>query len=434
MQAVQKRRRRTRFGVGCRCCAIVPLLEGRPPDAELYADAEEDGSGKFWESWQQDWDDLDWHDLDGHEYSDAHCHLDYVIQNEKFGNTTWNSKQEYCRWWASGGACPYGDNCDWAHGDEELEARVPLGLSDIQPFVKRHFSHASDTTIADPGNGGTGAARYAPVPRSMITNCCELASIADTIFLANKAEEEFGGAVYCTFGCHPQNFRHYDDKMEEQLLAALEACGPRGVAWGECGLDYVKNWWEAEDPQSREHMLSVFARQARLAVTKGLPLVVHSRGADEDTLKVLCECLPREHGVHIHAFQGSVWFMNETLAHLPNSVFGVSSAVTLARPYEEALEIARRCPLDRLVLETDAPYLGWEPLEIPKVAQVVARVKGLCAAQVLAAATANCERFYGIEPRRPAAPVVGAPPRPLTVPLPREGRAVGDGLEGDCSN
>merc|ERR1712190_251240 len=126
----------------------------------------------------------------------------------------------------------------------------------------------------------------------------------------------------------------------------MESCRARVVAWGECGLDYCKNWAESAEPLERQRMLDVFARQARLALSLRLPLVVHSRQAEADTLQVLLECLPRDHKVHIHAYQGAVSMMLEALKLMPNCIFGASFLVAMGA--EGAVEVVKHCPLDRL--------------------------------------------------------------------------------------
>merc|ERR1712113_796359 len=161
-------------------------------------------------------------------------------------------------------------------------------------------------------------------------------------------------------------------------------------AWGECGLDYCKNYEESLEPAERQRMIDVFARQARLAVVRNLPLVVHSRDAEEDTLAVLKECLPREHRVHVHAYQGKVSMMREALECFPNCMFGVSGLVLLAYPVEGAIEVARHCPLERLLLETDAPYLANGPEDVPRLAKKVAELKGISAAKVMEVTSVNC--------------------------------------------
>merc|ERR1712187_498036 len=182
--------------------------------------------------------------------------------------------------------------------------------------------------------------------------------------------------------------------MGARIIAELEACGPRAVAVGECGLDYCKNYDQSLEPEERKKMIEVFARQARVAAARKLPLVVHSRDAEEDTMQVLRDCLPSDHKVHIHAYQGTVAMMKEALDLMPNCIFGVSGMIMLAYPVESAVEAARHCPLDRLVLETDAPYLATGPGDIPKLAAEVAKIKGVTVEQVLEATSANSERIY----------------------------------------
>lgn len=89
---------------------------------------------------------------------------------------------------------------------------------------------------------------------------------------------------------------------------------------------------------------------------------------------------------------------------MPNAVIGISGAVVFPSTQGHSAEIARRCPLDRLVLETDAPFLAEDPEAIPRLAARVAEIRGAvgvgatrtAASEILAAANANCVRFYGL--------------------------------------
>mmetsp|Transcript_10664 Transcript_10664/g.28347 ORF Transcript_10664/g.28347 Transcript_10664/m.28347 type:complete len:500 (+) Transcript_10664:83-1582(+) len=401
----------------------LPFSDGAQDGETLRGCACSDGDWDpiswSWVSSSYSLDDLDNTDSCSLEYCDAHCHLDYVLLNEKYG-LEWLHKKKLCSYWEDNGYCPHGDECDYAHGEAELSRRTPLEASDLEAFAVRHRPPTLPAREVGGGAeahvaGGGNEQRWEPVPlpplphvqqrrgrkgpklRCMITNCCEVEAIEDTCLLLLAAERLLQGSVYCTFGCHPHNYREYNDRYEERLLAALEACGDKVVAWGECGLDYHKNYYDLDDPGRHTMMLDVFARQARLAVAKGLPLVVHSRDAEEDTLKVLREHVPADHPVHIHAYQGAPWMMWEVLNSMPNAVVGVSG--TILFPTAQAVhEVARQCPLERLVLETDAPYLAGEPRAIPTLARKVAELKGggVTFEQVLAITTANCERFYRI--------------------------------------
>mmetsp|Transcript_146723 Transcript_146723/g.258614 ORF Transcript_146723/g.258614 Transcript_146723/m.258614 type:complete len:90 (+) Transcript_146723:1-270(+) len=88
--------------------------------------------------------------------------------------------------------------------------------------------------------------------------------------------------------------------------------------------------------------------------------------------------------------------MREALEAFPNCVFGCSGMIMLKWPVEGAVDVAIHCPLDRLVLETDAPYLSSGSHDIPKLAKEVARLKGLSPTLVMETTSANCRRFYGV--------------------------------------
>lgn len=379
-------------------------------------------------------------------YCDAHCHLDYCLLNEKLGTEMWTFKKWLCNDWQEGW-CPSGKDCPYAHGEHELWVRKPLEDADLQAFANRHsvdppssgagyvsagrlargacascgelvksrrriavngvefcsVEHLSDyaSQLSSPSMQKliSPSGRRGPRLECIIQNCCEKGSISDTCTLVAAAERLLGGAVFCTFGCHPHNYLDYGDALEQDLLQALRQSGPKAVGWGECGLDYYKNFYDAQQPEKRARMIEVFARQSRLAASLALPLVVHSRDAEADTLAVLHATLPREHRVHIHAFQGSVSMMKEVLDAFPNAVMGMSGAITFKHVTKDVVELARQCPLSRLVLETDAPYLSGEPRDIPRIARAVARIKGLSASEVLRACNANCKRLYNLEGR-----------------------------------
>jgi len=339
-------------------------------------------------------------------YCDAHCHLDSILLNQKHGYMEWMVKKRICFNWVEGN-CWYGSCCGFAHGWDDLIPRVPLQPADVEAFARRHIS-AKDATCSA-SLGGDEHTRLPPLApsvwrrhprlRAVITNCCDVESIPDTEMLVKEGNKLFGGTVFCTFGCHPAGYRDYDDAYEDRLLQALKACGTRAVAWGECGLDFAKH--DASDSSQKARMMQVFSRQARLAVSLGLPLVVHSREADQETLEVFNESVPFSHPVHIHAFQGSPMFLTEVLRVRPNTIFGVSPHICLTWP-GGAVEIARRCPLERLVLETDAPFLAGEPREVPKIAETLAKLKGVSVRQVLDVTSETCERFYRLHLAEPA--------------------------------
>merc|ERR1712032_881209 len=107
--------------------------------------------------------------------------------------------------------------------------------------------------------------------------------------------------------------------------------------------------------------------------------------------------LPRDYKLHVHAYQGSTKFMNAVLTEFPNSVFGISGALVKPTVSEEALEIARQCPVDRMMLESDAPFLCGEPREIPLVAMKLAKMRSLSVVEVLNKTTETCEKFFDLK-------------------------------------
>ncbi|CAE7304148.1 TATDN2 [Symbiodinium natans] len=317
-------------------------------------------------------------ELRGFAYCDAHCHLDILLHNLRHGGFDWGSKERLCKNWLAG-ECWYKD-CDYAHGEEELVPRQMLAQEHVEPYLCELQRRA--------------ARRNEPMLRSLITNCCELDAVEDTKLIIEVAEKLGLDSVYCTIGCHPHDYRDFSAEAEKRLRAEIQACGRRVVAVGECGLDYWKNYYEYLEPVERQQMLDVFARQIRMGIDFNLPVVVHARDADDDTLHVLKNTLPREHKVYIHAFQGTTAFLEEVLKIFPNSIFGVSSMVWCS---EGAERITRSCPLDRMVLETDAPYLAPHPSDIPELAHKIGEMKGEKTSTVLRITTEVCQRFYGLQ-------------------------------------
>jgi len=321
-------------------------------------------------------------------FCDAHCHLDYVIHNKVHG-WGWMNQLRTCAWWKEYGYCDWGDDCQFAHGEDMKRRRIPLTSADVDA-LRKHHPPFMQSDASEVGMKKCGV-------RCLINNCCEVEAIEDTLMLLQQGTQGLPGVVRFAVGCHPHYYTEYDDNYEAQLLRVADQCGDRLVAWGECGLDYYKNHSYLKQPEHREHMLWVFARQAQISVQRRLPLVIHTREADEDTWQVMKENLPKNHLIHIHAYQGSGRFMRRVLRWFPQSVFGISGLVLFPNPSQEAIDAAKDCPLDRMVLETDAPFLSTEPRAIPAIAVKIAQLRGVTPEEVLQTTNRNCLRFYGIE-------------------------------------
>jgi len=171
---------------------------------------------------------------------------------------------------------------------------------------------------------------------------------------------------------------------------------PKAVAWGETGLDYhVMN-------TDKETQKKVFARQVLKAVELGKPLVVHSRDAGDDTHEILKGFLPPTHPVHVHCFTDGPDVAKKLVADFPNLYIGFTGVIT----FNDKLHTTVRdiVPLDRILLETDSPYLTPKgtnsainhPGNIPLIAQAIANLKGISIHSVFEAARENTKKCYGI--------------------------------------
>ena len=162
---------------------------------------------------------------------------------------------------------------------------------------------------------------------------------------ATLALAERDDGVFAALGLHP----HQAGEVGPADLVALEGllAHPKAVAVGEAGLDHFRDY------APRDRQLAAFRAQAELATRLGKPLVVHSRAADEETAAVL-EGLPAEAGVVLHCFSSL-----GLLAPALDRGWYVSFAGNVTYPNARELrEAAARVPVDRLLLETDSPYLA----------------------------------------------------------------------------
>lgn len=221
--------------------------------------------------------------------------------------------------------------------------------------------------------------------------CCEMESYEPSIALIADETSQLYGA----FGLHPHYSSDYNDEVEAKLVKAMEL--PRTLAWGECGLDYHYN----RSPHDVQQ--AAFTRQIKCAVAAKKPLVVHSRAAEADTIKIMREHLPKEWLIHLHCFTDRKEMAVTLLEHFPNLCVGFTGAVTFPGADANRENIAA-VPLDRLLLETDGPFMAPVPLRgriahpgmIPLVAVTVAQVKGVSVEEVLTQTRKNVTKIYGI--------------------------------------
>jgi TatD DNase family protein len=196
--------------------------------------------------------------------------------------------------------------------------------------------------------------------------------------------------VYAAIGVHPHDAKLFDDQAE-QLLLDLAKQSERVIAWGEIGLDYHY------DHSPREVQREIFRRQLRLARAQDLPVVIHSRAADDDTMAILREELTGyERAGVLHCFGGSL-AMAQSAIQLG---FFISFAGNLTfKKAEDLREVARQLPLDRLLVETDCPYLTPVPFrgqrnEPARVVETAKFLAGIHEQELDDVARATSENFH----------------------------------------
>lgn len=216
---------------------------------------------------------------------------------------------------------------------------------------------------------------------------CDLESSRAAIALAEQYPH-----VYAAVGYHPENCAPYTD-ADLDILRRL-AQHPKVVAIGEIGLDY---YWEQNPP--KEFQQAVFRAQLALARELDLPVIVHDREAHADCLAIVKE-FPGVRGV-FHCYSGSVEMARE-LWKL-GWYTGFDGPVTYKNA-RKTVEVAAEVPLERLLLETDSPYMAPVPVRgtrndsrnIAHIAAKIAEVRGMTADEVIRIAADNGKRLFGI--------------------------------------
>ena len=216
---------------------------------------------------------------------------------------------------------------------------------------------------------------------------CTLASSQTAVDLAARHPH-----VYAAVGIHPENC---GDFVPEHMDALRQlAREPKVVAIGEIGLDY---YWPANPP--RDFQQQVFRAQLELALELDLPVIVHDREAHGDSLAIVKE-YPALRGV-FHCYSGSVEMARELVRR--GWYLGFDGPVTYKNA-RKALEVLEWCPLERILVETDSPYLTPVPFrgkrndssKLRYVVEKIAEVKGLSADAVARATSENASRLFNI--------------------------------------
>ncbi len=215
---------------------------------------------------------------------------------------------------------------------------------------------------------------------------CDLISSKKAIELAESFD-----FVYAAVGWHPEDIDKLSDEAFEELKELAEH--PKCVAIGEIGLDYYR------DASHKEEQKELFCRQIELAIKLEKPVIIHDREAHGDCMEIVRR-YPVLKGV-FHCYSGSVEMAQELLKM--GYYLGFDGPVTYKNA-RKALEVLEMCPIERVLIETDSPYLSPVPnrgkrndsRNLVYVAEKIAEIKGLDAQEVARITVENGRRLFGI--------------------------------------
>ncbi len=217
----------------------------------------------------------------------------------------------------------------------------------------------------------------------ILTCGCDTQSSLKALELADKYDY-----VYAAAGIHPGNIDSGTTVSEIENLAKHKKC----IAIGEIGLDY---YWVQDNKQEQK---ALFISQIELAKKLDLPILVHDRDAHADSLEILKEYKPR--GV-VHSFSGSVEMAEELLKI--GMYIGVGGVITFKNA-KKLPDVVKMLPEDRILLETDAPYLAPVPYRsktnnsslIYLTAQKIAEIRNTTTEKILKATFSNAQKLFGL--------------------------------------
>ncbi len=222
-----------------------------------------------------------------------------------------------------------------------------------------------------------------------ITISCDPFSIEATqTMMENKS-------VYGAFGIHPHDAEAYTNDIENNIIAALSE--PKALAWGEMGLDYHYMYSKAEIQRK------IFIRQLKQAQKMELPIIIHTREAEQDTLEIMKDHIDSVWPVHVHCFTSSENMAGRLLEQFDKLFLGFTGVLTFPKS-ENIRTVATVTPLNKILLETDGPFLSPVPKRgrpchsgyIPYIAEKIAELKGCQLNKVYEHARNNTREMYGI--------------------------------------
>ncbi len=224
---------------------------------------------------------------------------------------------------------------------------------------------------------------------TIVNNAADLESVETSLELAHRYD-----FVYAAVGVHPENAYELDDS--KLLWLRDKSHDPKAVAIGEIGLDY-----HYPDNPDRNTQIKWFRAQLRLALEEKLPVVIHSRDAAADTMEIMKEAASKGIVADIHCYSYSP---EQALEYVKMGFYiGVGGVVTFKNG-KKLKQTVDKIPLDRILLETDCPYMAPEPFRgsrnssvyLPYVVKAIADIKGVTPQEVVDITEQNARKFYGI--------------------------------------
>lgn len=228
-------------------------------------------------------------------------------------------------------------------------------------------------------------------------------SSESSVELAEKYE-----AIYATVGIHPHEFndlKNNGKKLEDQLNELRNlAKNKKVVAIGEIGLDYFSRTENPVTEEQRENQKEGFSAQLELARELNLPVIIHCREAYDDVYHILNSSVAGKHSLNfvLHCYGGSVGMTDKFLKL--GAFFSFAGNITFAKPGSELLEVIRILPLDKIMIETDCPFLAPvprrgernEPAFLKHIAEKLAEIKDIQAEEAINITTQNARKLFSL--------------------------------------
>ena len=228
-----------------------------------------------------------------------------------------------------------------------------------------------------------------------ITSFCDPSAFSSFGCCKELLEED---KVWGSFGLHPHHAKYLTPALEEKITHWLGHS--KCIAVGEIGLDYSEHSLKISNKIKQKEILS---HMLQYCILFNKPVVIHCRDAEEDLYDILSTSLPLDWYIHLHCYTGSKSMAENFLCSFPNLYIGLTGHLTYHK-FKESHSIARNAPLDRLLIETDSPYMvpagmkmKWShPPMAFSVAEEISKLRNTSVSDVLTVLRENTKTIYGI--------------------------------------